>query len=207
MANRCSQKNLRVRVRVYDLDGKIRADKHADGIRVDSGGAFEALKLPRYPEISPVFFVRCELLDEKGKVLAENVYWQSQKDDDVGDPKNDGAFGLKPDSWADMTALNSMPKAALEVSATKSSAGSAGGETRVTIRLHNPTQHVGFFEHAEITSAKDGDEILPIEYDNNYVTVFPGETVEIKATLPASAAASWIKFEGYNTPQAAVAIK
>jgi exo-1,4-beta-D-glucosaminidase len=202
------QKNLRVRVRVYDLDGKLRADKHADGIQVDSGGAVEAMKLPRFPEISSVFFVRCELLGEKGKVLAENVYWQSQKDDDVGDPKNDGAFGLKPDSWADMTALNSMSKAALEVSATRSAgvATAAGGQ-RITIRLHNPTQHVGFFEHAEVTSAKDGDEILPIEYDNNYVTVFPGETVEIKATLPRGTSASWIKSEGYNTPQSAAPIK
>jgi len=153
-----------------------------------------------------VFFVRCELLGEKGSVLTENVYWQSQKDDDVGDPKNDGAFGLKPDSWADMTSLNSMPKAALEISASR--AGSTmDGRKRVTIRLHNPTQHVGFFEHAEVTSAKDGDEILPIEYDNNYVTVFPGETVEIKASLSSSAKASWIKLEGFNTPQSAVPIK
>jgi exo-1,4-beta-D-glucosaminidase len=135
------------------------------------------------------------------------VYWQSQKDDDVGDPKNDGAFGLKPDSWADMTALNTMPKAALEVSASRSSARGAACEKRVTIRLHNSTQHVGFFEHAEVTSAKDGDEILSIEYDNNYVTVFPGETVEIKATLQASANPQWIKVEGYNTPQSAVPIK
>jgi exo-1,4-beta-D-glucosaminidase len=106
-----------------------------------------------------------------------------------------------------MTALNTMPKAALEVSASRSSAGGAAGEKRVTIRLHNSTQHVGFFEHAEVTAAKDGDEILPIEYDNNYVTVFPGETVEIKATLQASANPQWIKVEGYNTPQSAVPIK
>jgi exo-1,4-beta-D-glucosaminidase len=162
------------------------------------------MKLPRFPEISPVFFVRCELLDEKGRALTENVYWQSQRDDDVGDPKNDGAFGLKPDSWADMTSLNSMPKAPLEISAMRAGSATDGGR-RITIRLHNPTQHVGFFEHAEVTSAKDGDEILPIEYDNNYVTVFPGESVEIRATLPANA--SWIKLEGFNTPQSAVPIK
>ena len=200
------QKNLRVRVRVYDLDGKLTTDKKADKIQIDSAGAVEAMKLPRFPEISPVFFVRCELLDEKGKALAENVYWQSQKDDDVGDPKNDGAFGLKPASWADMTSLNSMPKAALEVSASRSGKVTDSGN-RVTIRLHNPTQHVGFFEHVEVTSAKDGDEILPIEYDNNYVTVFPGGTVEIKASLPASANASWVKLEGFNTPQSAAPIK
>ncbi len=192
-------------MRVYDLDGKIRADKHAEGIQVEPGGAVDAMKLPRFSDISSVFFVRCELLGEMGKVLAEKVYWQSQKDDDVGDPKNDGAFGLKPDSWADMTALNTMPKASLEIGATRAGS-SVDGEKRITVRLHNPTQYVRFFEHAEVTSAKDGDEILPIEYDNNYVTVFPSETVEIKATLLTPANASWIKLEGFNTRQSAIPI-
>ena len=149
-----------------------------------------------------VFFVRCELLDAHGKVLTENVYWQSQKDDDVGE--HDSAFGLKPASWADMTPLNTMPQVRLELSAKHSS---PAGENRVTIRLHNPSEHVGFFERAVITSAKDGDELLPIAYDNNYVTIFSGETVEIRGLLPKSARAGWVRLDGYDTPQTIVAIE
>ena len=44
------------------------------------------MTLPRVARDSRVFFVRCELLDDDGKVVAENVYWQSQQHDDVGDP-------------------------------------------------------------------------------------------------------------------------
>jgi exo-1,4-beta-D-glucosaminidase len=58
-----------------------------------------------------------------------------------------------------------------------------------------------------ITGAKDGDELLPIEYDNNYVTIFPGETVEIRGQLPQSAKPGWVKLEGYDTPPTVVAIK
>ena len=61
-------------------------------------------------KVSPVFFVRCQLFDNKGKPLVDNVYWQSQKDDDVGGPQNDYAMDLRQDRWADMTALNTMPK-------------------------------------------------------------------------------------------------
>jgi len=39
----------------------------------------------------------------------------------------------------------------------------AAGEARVTIRLHNPSEHIAFFERAVITDAKDGEELLPIE--------------------------------------------
>jgi exo-1,4-beta-D-glucosaminidase len=197
-----SQSNLRVRVRVYDLQGKLREDRHSENLQVDPGGAVQALTLPRFPTSSDVFFVRCQLLAGDGKVLTENVYWQSQKDDDVGE--HDSAFGLQPASWADMTSLSTMPQVPLELSAKRSS---SAGEDHIAMRLHNPSQHIAFFERAVITSAKDGDELLPIEYDNNYVTVFPGETVEIRGVLPQSAKAAWVRLDGYDTPQTAVAIK
>ncbi len=39
-------------------------------------------------------------------------------------------------------------------------------------------------------------EILPIEYDDNYITVFPGETAEIHAVLPKGVMPGWVKLEG-----------
>lgn len=199
-----TQRNLRVRVRVYDLEGRVREDRHAENLQIHSGGAVEAMTLPRFPDSTPVFFLRCQLLDAKEKVLSENVYWQSQKDDDVGDPKNDSAFGLKPVSWADMTPLNTMPQVPLELSARHSS---SAGENSVTIRLHNPSEHIAFFERATITGARDGDELLPIEYNDNYVTVFPGETVEIRGLLPEPLKAAWVRLDGYDTPQTVIPIK
>jgi exo-1,4-beta-D-glucosaminidase len=198
------QKDLRVRVRVYDLQGKVREDRHAENVQLAPGGAVQVMTLPRFPDSTAVFLVRCELFDGNGKKIVENVYWQSQKDDDVGDPKNDGAFGLKQTSWADMTPLNAMTPVPLELSAKQTP---AGDESHVTISLHNPSEHIAFFERAEITAAKDADELLPIEYDDNYITVFPGETAEIHGLLPKSANATWVRLAGYNTPPNAVAIQ
>jgi exo-1,4-beta-D-glucosaminidase len=90
------------------------------------------------------------------------------------------------------------------LSAEKSS---SADENVITIRLHNPSEHVAFFERAAITSEKDGDELLPLLYDDNYVTVFPGETFEIRGRLPKSAKSRWVKLEGFNTPSSSVAIK
>ena len=78
----------------------------------------------------------------------------------------------------------------------------AEGETHVTIRLRNRTSLIAFFERAEITATRGGDEIVPIEYDDNYVTVFPGEVAEIQGKVQKSAGtAAWIKLAGYNTPE------
>jgi exo-1,4-beta-D-glucosaminidase len=197
------QKNLTVRVRVYDLQGQVRDDRSAGNVNVASGGAVQALALPRLARDSSVFFVRAQLIDKTGKVVAENVYWQSQQLDDVGDPSNDSAFELRQASWADMTGLNNMPQVPLGVTASRTADQS---DNRVTIRLHNPSQRVAFFERAELTSTPAGDEILPIEYNDNYVTVFPGETVELQGQAWTGVAAKWVRVTGYNTPPAVVAV-
>jgi exo-1,4-beta-D-glucosaminidase len=197
------QTNLRARVRVYDLQGRMRDDRTSGSVSVLRGGAMQAMTLPRLARDSSVYFVRAQLLDKAGKVVSENVYWQSQRLDDVGDPRNDSAFELKQVSWADMTGLNTMTQVPLDVTAFRTA---APGDNRVTIRLHNPSQQVAFFERAELTSTPEGDEILPIEYSDNYVTVFPGETIELQGQPWSGAPANWVRVTGYNTPPVVVAV-
>jgi exo-1,4-beta-D-glucosaminidase len=163
-----------------------------------------ALTLPRVVPDSRVFFVRCELLNPVGEVIADNDYWQSQQDD-IGDPRKDVAFELHQTAWADMTPLNYMAKSRLDVTA----AGSVNGDGQqvVDITLRNPTKQVAFFERAELTTAPDADEILPIEYSDNYVTVYPGETAHIRGLVPKpGVTAGWVRVGGYNTPPVTVPV-
>ncbi len=198
-----AQTGLTARVRVYDLQGRVRDDRSAGNINVTPGQAVPALTLPRPARDSSVYFVRAQLLDWSSKVVSENVYWQSQRLDDVGDPRNDAAFELTQTSWADMTGLNTMAQVPLDVTASRSP---HPGDNRVTIRLRNPSSQVAFFERAELTSTPEGDEILPVEYSDNYVTVFPGETVELQGQPWTGATANWVRVTGYNTPPQLVAI-
>ncbi len=193
---------LRARVRVYDLAGKVRFDRTSEGLDVASNGAAQAMTLPRMAWDSSVLFIRAELLDRAGGLVTENVYWQSQQLDDVGDPRNDWAFELKQSRWADMTALNRMPQVPLEVSARRTP-----GVNGVTVRLHNPTPRIAFFQRVEVMSARDGDEILPVEYSDNYVTVFPDETVEVAGVVPTDDVdANWVRVAGYNTSATVVPV-
>jgi exo-1,4-beta-D-glucosaminidase len=183
----------------------LRDDRTSPALAVASGGATPAMTLPRMARDSQVFFVRCELLGAGGDVISENVYWQSQRNDDVGDPSDDFAFQANQASWADMSALNYMPRVPLDVTATRTTNGA--GQNIVDIRLRNATNQVAFFERAEVTATRDGDEILPIEYSDNYVTVFPGETVELEAVVPSPlVTANWVRVTGYNTPAVSVPV-
>lgn len=193
--------DVRVRVRVYDLRGRVRDDRTTGPLTVPSGGAAPALELPREARDSRVFFVRCELLDAAGAVIGENVYWQSQRNDDVGDVNNDWAFEARQAAWADMTPLNSLPEVPVEASAARRERG-------VDIRLRNDSDDIAFFERVEVTETRDGDEILPVEYTDNYVTVFPGESVTLRAVVPNSeVSANFVRVTGYNTPPVVVPVR
>lgn len=47
--------------------------------------------------------------------------------------------------------------------------------------IENDANVPAFFLRAEIVDSSDGDEILPITWSDNYVTVFEGESVTLEA--------------------------
>jgi exo-1,4-beta-D-glucosaminidase len=194
--------NVRVWVRLYGLDGTQKFATEAKPFTVPALSSIDALQIGRVSGLSPVYLVRCQMIDSNRKILAENVYWQSQVDDEVGPPTNDSQFSTKLAQWGDMTALTRMPRARVASSATCRETGQGA---QVTITLANNSTQLAFFLRAEVVDA-DGLELLPIRYDDNYVTVFPHETHTIAASLDGSllaARAAGLQIEGYNVPRQA----
>ena len=191
--------HLTVSLAYYNLDGTKKYSNEVRGIRVAASSSAEAISVPRVKGLTPTYFVRCMVIDSSGAVLAQNAYWTSTTDDDLGDPKKEIQFKTDLTQWGDMADLNTMPRAAVQVS-TK--LNETNGEQTATITLTNPTGHIAFFLRAEITQGPDGEEVLPITYDDNYLTLFPQETRTIKANFAGkrlSAHPPSLRLEGYNT--------
>jgi exo-1,4-beta-D-glucosaminidase len=201
------RKKLRVAVELFNLDGTRKYFTEISDFSVGPNTSREAMTVPRIPNLDPVYLVRAVLMEATDNVLAENVYWESTTDDDLGGAKNDEQFRTGLAKWGDLSALNTMPRSEVEVSTRVSE---SNGESKVAITLANPTSHVAFFMRGEITQGADGAEILPTMYDDNYVTVFPHETRTIVATFsmsaPASRAAA-LRVEGYNVPKRVFPLK
>jgi exo-1,4-beta-D-glucosaminidase len=192
------QNSLKVAVEFFNLDGTRKFFTEISGFSIGPNASREAMTVPRIPNLDPTYLVRAVLMDAAGKVLAENVYWESITDDDLGEAKNDEQFKTSLAKWADLSALNTMPRGDLDVS---TQVIDANGERKVAITLANPTGHVAFFVRAEVTRGTDGEEILPIIYDDNYITVFPHETRTITATFGTSVPTGRtpaLRVEGYN---------
>jgi len=193
-----THRGLKAMVRYYNLDGSVKFSKEISGLSVVPNGRDRVMSIPRIPGMSSTYFVRCQLADAEGKPIVDNLYWKSTTDDDVGGRKNDDAFLLNQVSWADFTALNSMPKAEVGISGTLTR---RGRETRAVITLKNASGHVAFFMRAEVTKGPDGEEVLPVAYEDNYVTLFPGESRTLWARFrmeDLKRQEPHLRLEGYN---------
>ena len=105
--------------------------------------------MPQAP--SDVYFLRLTLSDKKG-VISENTYIRG---------RNDG----------DYRALRTLPKALLQQHVTITSSGHTV-TARVTLR--NKSRIPAPFLRLNL-KGNDGEQILPVIYSDNYITLMPGE--------------------------------
>jgi len=198
--------HVNITVRFYNLDGTQKHVAEARNVTVPAHSSTDALTVEKVPGLSPVYFVRAQMTDASGHALAENVYWASTIADDLGPASNDSQFQTKWAQLGDMSALNSMPGAKVAASGTYAE---ANGTTHAQVHLANKSDHLAFFVRAEITADPDGNEILPIRYDDNYITIFPRETRSIDATFDSALLAGHkpsLRIEGYDVPKQVVSL-
>ena len=196
---------LKATVRFYNLDGSVEYSKELPNLSIGPNSHQAVLSIPRIAGVSSTYFVRCQLADESGAPIVDNLYWQSTTDDDMGVPRNDNAFLLDQVSWANFAGLNTMPKAEAGISGKLTR---AGDELRAAITLTNPTSQIAFFMRAEVTKGLGGEELLPITYEDNYLTLFPGDSRSVWAKFrreDLEGLEPCLRLEGYNVgPRTAV---
>jgi len=172
-----TQGDLEVRVRVFDLATKPQWEKK-DKVRVEANSYRDAFPIQKPADPTGVYFVKLELLAPDGAVLADNFYWLSAK------------------SPADLTGLRALPLVGLNAS---HEVLTQGDETTVRVRLENPSDHLAFFVHVVLTDGKYGQEVLPVFWQDNYVSLLPKEVRQLTATLPTkSIHAPSLEVGGWN---------
>jgi len=111
-------------------------------------------------------------------------------------------------TYANLTGLNSL---ATNNSVTASTSRTvANGQETVTITLNNTSAtNIAFFMRPEVTAGNNGLEVLPITYTDNYVSLFPGESITITAkyaTTDLGGQTPYLRIRGYNVPQTSILI-
>jgi exo-1,4-beta-D-glucosaminidase len=153
--------------------------------------------LPDAADLSPTYFVALRLQDSAGKLVGSNFYWLSTKPETIDWAKS--TWWMTPtESFADYTALAQLPKVKLQVSERTERKGE---ESITHVMLENPDKTLAFFIRLKINKGSHGEEILPVVWQDNYISLLPGEKREITATYRTSelgAADPVVRISGWN---------
>jgi hypothetical protein len=169
---RADRPGLHLRSRVLSLEGRTLAER-IDPIDIGANSIAtlaKPLDLADALAAETLVLVKLSLTDSSGATLSDNVYWQGR-------------------DAASQQRLNDLKPQPIEINARTLSAASsaaAGEGTRIDVLLRNRGRVPALT--AKITMLDDkGVRVLPVYYDDNYVTLLAGEVRHILVQCPATA--------------------
>jgi exo-1,4-beta-D-glucosaminidase len=172
----------RLTVKVMNLDA---SEKFARDVPVDVAAdtSRRVLMIPEIAGLSPAYFVDVRLSSPDGRLLSSNFYWLSTTPDDL-DWQKSTWYMTPAKAYADMTALQTLQPARV-TAAMRLLAASRGADPQALVTLTNTGSSVAFFLRLQITRGAGGEEVLPVFWEDNYLSLLPGETRTVTATWRA----------------------
>lgn len=177
------QRNLMLSAKAYDIDGNETViDQTVVYMEPSSAKrimSIQGAKNRLFKEEGG--FIALELRDVNKNLLSRNVYWYADEN---------GKY----------SGLNRMKEVEVKCSAKRVSEGEI--EVSISNAKGNP---VAFFSRVSLIDSKTGERILPAFYDDNYVSVLPGETIKVKVEYyPTKGITPAIQVKGWNVKEANV---
>lgn len=197
-----------VKAMIYDVNAKEKASQNVT-LDIPADGSVRALELQPVEGISPTYFLKLELHDASGKLVSDNFYWLSTKSDILDWPKRLDTVYTPQSAYADLSELNTLPPAKLTV---RSSMSQDGKDRVVHTFIENPSSSLALMVHLRVARAKDGGDLVPIFWDDNYFSLLPGEKRQLIARFDSAKAGGdnlVLTVDGWNvvTASNALAVK
>jgi exo-1,4-beta-D-glucosaminidase len=175
-------KGLKLSTKILNLDMTEKFSQESV-VDLDGDSVRKILTLPSVDGLSPTYFVLLRLQDAQGKLVGSNFYWLSTKQESL-DWEKSNWYTTPTASYADFTALSQLPKVRLKVTDHTEHHGT---DLVTRVSLENPSKSLAFFVRLKVDKGDKGkEEILPVLWEDNYISLQPGEKREITATYRAS---------------------
>jgi hypothetical protein len=175
--SRTAQSHLTLRARVVALDNRRLAERvESVDVAANSVATLPRLDLEPLLAREGLVLVKLTLTDARGATLSDNVYWQ----------------GKDPASQRRLLELH-----AQSVSVT-ARGHKLGEDMRVDVLLRNEGRSPALAAKITMLDAQ-GNRVLPVYYDDNYVTLLPGESRRLEVRCPASSGTcAKVALRGWN---------
>ena len=195
LSNDRTYPHLRALTRIFDfsLNERARSEKQ---VSIGEAQSLQIDTLAAPSDITTTYFVRLELeeLSPKGAVLRTfppNFYWLSKKKEILDWPRADFKH-IPVVSDANLTDLQKLPNVSIQLSAKVSAS-----QARVTLK-NLCSDAPAFFIQVRVVGTDDGREILPAYWDDNAITLLPGEIRELNVKYERQTSPLRVDVKGWN---------
>lgn len=173
-----TQEGLTLDVKVFDLNSDLVFEQQKTFI-IDANSSKMVTEMPELENLTTSYFIDLRLYDQNGEMIEVNFYWLSTVED-VPDFEKTTWYWTPNKQNADHTSLDHLPK--VEVGQTFS-ASKNGPDIDFEINLENPNQHIAFFIEFQLIDKKSGEPVVPVFWDDNYISLLPGENRTVSGKL------------------------
>jgi exo-1,4-beta-D-glucosaminidase len=190
--------NLKVSAKVYNLDMIEKYSNNAT-IDVESDSSNYVFTIPPLENLTTTYFLKLELEDSSENLISSNFYWLSTKPDRLNFDETNWYY-TPQNAFADFTDLEKLPPVELNMTYAIENRSE---ETVAQVTIDNPIDNLAFFIHLTVTKGPNGEEVLPILWDDNYFSLLPGESKRVNATFAAKdldEAIPVVEVGGWNIP-------
>lgn len=191
-----AESGLKATVSVYNLDA---SQKYTSTAMVDVGAdsTAKAGMVPAVSGLSGTYFVALTLT-RGDTVVSNNFYWLSSKAEKIN---FDGYqwYYTPTSTFADYSALATLPPATVTASLGAPQMNGANATAQVTLK--NTGSGLAFFTRLTLLAGKGGKPVRPVLWQDNYVSLLPGETRTLTVSYAASdlgGAAAAVQVSGWN---------
>ena len=166
-----------VKATIYDIKAEKKGQQTVT-LDIPADSSVRVFKLSKVNDISATYFLKLELHDSSGKLASGNFYWLSTKPDKLDWARKFEEVYTPQSAYADLSGLNTLPPVTL---ALRSSLSHEGKESVVHASVENPSSSLAFMVHLRVAKVGNDQDIVPIFWDDNYVSLMPREKRDLSA--------------------------
>ncbi len=195
-----------VLLRVYDVYSRLLREERVH-VSCPPEGVVQVAEVPPPPGATQTYFLDLRLRDKEGTLLDTNFYWLSLVDDvlDYDHKFDDWPFYTPSKQYADFTMIREMGKAHVEAVVKRKKEGRCAG---YRVELWNPSEQIAFFTELALVDADQEETLLPVFWEDNYLSLVPGEKRQVEVSLrkEEGARVGRLRIRGWNLQERFVEI-
>jgi exo-1,4-beta-D-glucosaminidase len=164
-------------IRIYNLQAEMIL-KERKKFSIESNCSIKLMDIPKGLDVTSVYFIDLRLTDlSTDEEVDQNFYWLSTQAD-IPDFANTEWFYTPIKQYADFTALRQIPATTL---ISRFQTRNDKGEQIMEVSITNNGDNIAFFIELQVVGESSGEVILPVFWEDNYLSLLPGESRSLEA--------------------------